>query len=315
MLLEKDQIQLDLPVVASILHYAGYNGLLSYLALETHKRVLKDEYLSFEKSEKTRFLENKEDWELYSQKLVDMGLAVKNGSHFITKSKMTSWKGWCEANFPNVLSLNGSIVFEMTELYKMKNNEELRDILYLSIIENINKGKSMSRSFIFKFTGLSSEKQKKLEDRYEGKYLTKETHHIPLNDKEQKETDKPLFNGVVSPKEMICVKTNRKKSNCKVIQLGNKVKIKKLKVSNFVYKKISKASNNVKKVAEVQDWENFDMVIDCSTEATSSKFRGILSTKDTRKISWKDFKHYDYDNVKVFDQHGNLTSFRTIISE
>ena len=259
-------------------------------------------------------MNNKSEWNVFMDKLVEMGLSVKNGEHYITRSKLKSWKKWCSEKMPFVLDLNGYIIYELSFLYKNKNNSNLRDLIYLSLIENVGRGKSLSRSFIKKFTGLSDQKQRKLENKYKGSLIETEEYHVPLNDKEQKETDKPIFNGVISPKEMKCMKTNKKKSNCKVIQLGNKTKIKKINLSSFLSKK-SKRSNDSAEAPEVLDWENFDMVIDCSTEASSSKFRGILSTKDTRKISWKDFSHYDYENVKVFDEEGNLTSIRTIMSK
>jgi hypothetical protein len=321
-MLEKDQVKLDLSLVSSIMNFAGYKGLLGYLSVETYKQVEKDEYLDFHKISQFSFEETKENWEEIMDKLVEMKLATKNGQKYITRRKLKDWKVFSSENTNFSNKFNGYIIFNMTELYKCKNNKEnLKDLLYLSIHENVIRGKSISRNFIKDLTGIGKNYQKTIEKKYEGTLVEVVDHHIPLNDKEQKLSNKPVFNGVISPKHLFCTKTSKKKSNCKVIQLGNKVKIKKLNLSTFKSKKVkskiikSKFLNESFTNNEVQDWENFDMVIDTSKESKSNKFKGVLSVNDKRSISWKDFYHYDYENVAVITGNGTFSDIRSSLNQ
>ena len=315
-MLETDQIKIDLNVVSSIMNFAGYQGLLNYLSIETYKKVVKDEYVNCTNLAQFSFLDE-ETWIKHMDLLVEMELATKNGSKYITRRKLKNWHGFANEKTPDSLTLNGSIVFNMTEIYKKKN--DLKDLLYLSLVENIMKGRSISRSFITKLTGFNKYAQRSIEERYNGTLVEKVTHHMPVTDSEQtinKLEKMPVFYGVISPKHMYCTKTSKDKSNCKVIQQGNKLKIKKLNLSYFVKSKSvkSKRSNDFLKGKEVWDWDNFDMVLDTSSESKSNKFRGMLSTADPRKMSWKDFYRYNYNNVGVISDDGSFCNIRSILN-
>jgi hypothetical protein len=320
-MLEADQIKLDLTLVSSIMNYAGYEGLLNYLSIETYKKNIKDEYLDFSKFEPYSFF-NQKKWECSMDRLVEMSLVVKNKDHYISRKKNKDWFHFCENKTPMSNSLNGFIVFNLTELYKKRQDKHLKDYIYLSLVENVLKGKSYSRNFIKKITGIKPQQQRAIEDRHKGTIVLEvQKHHIPVNDNEiknKKVRDIPVFNGVVSPKHMVCHKTSKNNSNCNVIQLGNKLKIKDQHISYFQIKKTfkkSKSLNDELKSSEVQDWEDFDMVLDTSKKARSNKFKGILSVKDTRRMSWKDFHHYDYDRVGVISENGTLVPLRTLLNQ
>jgi len=323
-MLEIDQIKLELPVVASIMNFAGYKGLLNYLSLETYKKVVKDEYLNFKKVSDYSFIKSESQWIKFMDKLVDMDLAAKNGKYYVTKRKLKGWRTFSEKNTPQCMKLNGYIIFNMSDLYNMRNEENIKDFIYLSLVENVIKGKSISRKFIKDITGVSSNIQRKIEKKYKDNVVFSIEHHVPISDREQSEgmvNGIPVFKGAISPKHMYCTKTKKEKSNCEVIQLGNKLKIKKLNISYFVSKKVnvskkkSKLLNDSFKNEKVEDWDNFDMVLDTSIEGKSNKFRGILSINDPRYISWKDFKHYDYENVAVLTGNGALTDVRSILNQ
>lgn len=323
--IEKDQIKVDLALVSSIMNYAGYKGLLNYLSLETYKKVIKDEYVNYSKFQQYSFLPESQ-WGKFMDKLVEMKIAVKNGSSYITRTKLKNWRDYALDNQKQCLKFNGYLVFNMAELYKRREDKDIKDIIYLGIIKSVTGGKSMSRGFIKSLTGVAETSQRRIEKRQEGNLIEVSDHHIPVGDTEfinNKLGDIPVFNGYVDAKSMTCNKTSKKKSNCKVVQLGNKLKIKDLRIIEFIRKKnrFNKVKSNLDhlnespKADEVQDWDGLNMVIDTSKDSSSNKFRGVLSSKDTRYTSWKDFKHYDYENVKVLDEDGNIADLRDILNQ
>jgi hypothetical protein len=323
---EKDKIRLDLSLVSSILNHAGYKGLLNYLSLETYKKVKKDEYVNFDAMGEYAFIKSEKDWISSMDTLVEMKLAVKKGNYYISRSKKKEWRQFQEQFIKQSKKFNGFIHFDMTEIYIHKENPELTDLLYLSIHQQVIRGKSISRGFIKDLTGVGKTLQRTIEDRQDGRYLEKIEHHIPVGYGEEykdKVGDIPTFNGRFNPKHLKCHKTNKSKSNCKVIQLGNKVKIKDLRICEFEFPKNSfkKVKSNLDclndssmQSEEVQDWNNLNMVLDTSEKSKSNKFRGMLSTKDNRYMSWKDFKNYDYDKVNVLSEDGTLLQLRDTLN-
>lgn len=319
---DKTFIKVDLSVVSSIMHFAGHEGLLCYLSLETYKTFKKDEYLTHDMLGEFGFIKLDSSWTRHMNLLVDMKLATRNGDHFITRRKLKDWRVFASQTTPQSLEFNGYIYFNMSQLYRRRNEcKNLRDLIYLSLVDNLARGKSISRPFIRKLTGISKFVQRNIEKKYNDIYIQKREHHIPLSDKEVDKQNTPVFHGQFRPNELKCGKSLKSKSNCKVIQLGNKLKIKDLNISYFKNKKVksksmspSKNPNKSLPNDEVCDWEKFDMVFDESDDSKSNKFKGILSVNDPRKMSWKDFNHYDYDTVKVLSKKGCFENLRNILN-
>jgi hypothetical protein len=298
MLSEKDKLRLDLSLVSSVMNHAGYKGLLNYMSLEVYKRAIKDEYVNFQKIKDFSFIKDEKTWYHFMDKLVEMKLAVKNGSSYITKSKKKEWKKFLFENHKHCSKFNGFLHFDMSILHKIyKDNDinEMKDLIYLTIVDKGIIGNSTSRAFRESLTGVSPKSQKQIEKRQLGKLVDVSEHHIPvyhLETKDNKVGDIPVFNGVTSTKHMVCHKSTNKKSNCKVIQLGNKLKVKDLNFCSFEYPKtqfqkpksnLDNLNNHSSKKGEVQDWESFDMVYDLTNDSKTIKARGIVSApNDTR---------------------------------
>lgn len=316
--LQSNQIRLDLSTVSSILNHADYKSLLCYLSIETYKKVVKDEYIGFDMFSPYNFLNKKEDWEKSMDKLVSMNLAVRNGDFFITRRKLKDWRVFCNENTPSSLKLNGYIIFDMTLLYRYRGKRDLRDLLYLSLINSVGKGKSISRGFIKTLTGINKHTQRVIEREYEGVFIETHQYHLPIQENESMEGI-PTFSGTFNPSTMSFKKD--KKGNCKIAQLGNKIKIKNLIITKFQNKKlkskIESALDPVNKSSdgEVHDWEDLRMVLDTSTDGKSLELRGILNTNDPRAKSWKDFKNYQYHKVSVLSPKGELTNLRSLLSK
>jgi hypothetical protein len=322
---EKDKVKVDLILLSSILNYAGEDGLLNYLSITTYKRIINSGYVNYEKFKDYAFINSESKWIESMDKLVEMGLAVKNGTQYTTKTNKKQWYKFVEEKQKFCKKFNGYMHFDVTELYVLRNNKDLKDIIYLGIRDRVIKSKSISRRFIKELTGCSIYRQKQVEHNLESVYLEMEEHHIPVSDNEVKNNklgDIPVFSGNFSPKHMLCVKS--KKGNCKVVQLGNKVKVKNIRICSFERKKqkvvkpqssLDSLNNPSKETGENQDWESFSMVIDTSGSSKSNKFRGILSSNDYRYSSWKDFKHYDINKVNVLNPDGSMEDLRSILSK
>jgi len=245
---------------------------------------------------------------------------VQNGTHFITRVKLKEWKQYSTQNDPKPLTLNGFIVFNMSELYKLKNNPDLKDLIILSVIQNVTKGRSVSREFIQTLTGLKAHQQQKLAERNPELIKTLETI-IPINEIEERNivNKNKIFSGVYLPQLIKCKKATKKYSNCKIAQQGNRYKIKDLGFSFFEYKKSSVSytrppNNFLLDKKEVRDWEDFDIVLDASKNSDTIRLRGIINMKDKKETSWKDFKTYDTQNVDVLKENGILTNLRSILT-
>jgi hypothetical protein len=185
-----DELRLDLSLVSSILNHAGFQGLLNYISLETYKKLVRDEYVNYTKFQAYSFMDEK-SWVTHMEKLVEMKLAVKTSDHYITRSKLKDWKQFINANMDYCLKFNGYLVFDVAELYKMKDVTNLKDLIFLSIVREVIKGKSISRKFIRQLTGCDIALQKRIEERNE-EIVEKISHHVPLKEYEGKKIDQPL---------------------------------------------------------------------------------------------------------------------------
>ena len=134
MLSEKEKLRLDVKLVSSMMNHAGYKCLLNYLSLETYKKIVKDEYVNFNKIGKYSFINDEKTWIHFMDKLVELKLAVKNGNSYITRSKLTEWRKYMEENQKHCTRFNGYLHFDMTQLYIKKDHEDLKDLIYLSIL-------------------------------------------------------------------------------------------------------------------------------------------------------------------------------------
>lgn len=324
-MLEKDKQNVDLKVVSSILNYTGYKGLLNYLSVQTYKSLVKDEYVNFSKIKEFSFIKDEKTWIHFMDKLVEMNLAVKNGNSYITKTKLKTFWSFLNEKQKNCKKFNGSIVFDMFQLYRFREDKNIKDIIYLGILGSVIKGRSISRKFIKDLTGVSPETQKRIEKRCSEEYIDDiVTHHIPVSCdeiKNKKVNNIPVFRGYFDQQNMQCSKSSNKKiNNCDVIQLGNKVKVS-TKI-DFCYfnkdKKFEKPNSDINNLnnpdGEVQNWESISMVLDTSESSKTNKLRGIVSTNDKRYKSWKDFNSYDYHSVKILNEKG-VEDFRSLLNK
>lgn len=316
----KGHIKLELSLVSSILNYASYKELVNYICVQTHKEFITDEYVCFKDLNNLAFF-TESDWNKSMDKLVLMGLACKNGSKYVTKTKLHSWKEFATINSKESLKLNGFILFDVYQLMRLKENEDLKDLIYLTLHKSVIRGKSMSRKFVQLVTGLSSQCQKNIEKKHQGVFVEVNEHHIPVGDTEienKKVGEIPVLRGFVSPKRMDCIKTPVKKSNCNIIQLGNIVKVKNVFLSYYkpnqgsFSKRVSNINqlNNFSLENEVVAWDSLDMTVDSSEDGKTNKRDGIISYKDSSYYVMKDIKNYNFDNVAQIDANGCFTNFR-----
>jgi hypothetical protein len=206
MLENKNNIKLKLSVVSSIMNECGYKGLLTYISVETYKKIVKDEYVNFSMLKEISFIENENEWIHFMDKLVSMKLAIKNGSYYITRRKIKDWEIWVNDNCKISTKFNGNILINLTEFYKLKNNQNIKDFIYISLIDSVLTGKSISRRFLFELTGVKNKEQRKIEKR-QTNLITPKSYIIPVSKKDPL-INKPVFNGYL----------NIEKGKCKIIK-------------------------------------------------------------------------------------------------
>jgi len=309
----KNILKLRLSLVSSILHECGPKGLLSYISVETYKKIAKDEYVTFEMLKDFSLLSDKNEWEDSMNQLVDMKLVVKNGDHFITRSKMKEWKKWAASNCGISLKFNGHVIIDLSEIYKLKNKRDMNDFIYLSLINCVLYNKSISRQFIYELTGVKKDEQKKIEERQE-KHIEVKQHVVPVSKIEQyKLTDHPIMDGTLNTKKLKCKTTKQTFSNCKVTQVGNKYNIN-LKLFKFLkpktYNRVRTALNDVlNSNTGVHHWCAVDLIIDTSSDAVSNLSEKVVTVKD--KIDWN---KYNINKVYTFSNNGNLSPIRSSIN-
>jgi len=268
MIVEKDQIRLDLSLVSSIMNYAGYKALLNYLSMYKYKEIVKDEYLNFEKFEKYSFIKNKNEWIHFMDKLVDMGLAIKNGTHYTVrgaKNKLKQWKSFAENNTKECFNLNGYIIFNMTNMYKLPNGKH-KEVIYAELIRCTRAGiRGYSRKFIQSITGVKPNEQRKIEKNTN--LIEVKEHFIPTN-KPDNYKKHPIFPGKLNLKNKTCKRTkNFEDANCEVVQSGNKLKIQDSKICDFIKKKTTTLRAGTMNEllpdrGEVHSWDDCDVILD-----------------------------------------------------
>jgi len=326
-MIEKDQLKLEVRLVSSILNYAGHKGLLTYLSSEVYKKLIKDEYINYNKISQYSFSKHEKEWNHFMDKLVEMDLAVKNGSSYITRTKKKDWSEFCDKETSKCNKFNGHIIFNMTELYKARKRDDIKDLIYLSIRHSVIGEKSISRQFIKELTGVDKNTQRKIEQRQNETHCDVIEHHIPISYKEHKNGkvgDIPVFTGHVERNSMTCFKSKKKKSNCDVIQLGSKVKVKNLNLCHFLKNKkyinysstnnLSSLNKSSTKDGEVQH-QNVELTLDTSGSYKSYKRDGYISTKDYKKQTWSYFKNSRFHKVAVLDNKGNLSDLRSCLNK
>jgi len=303
--MQEATIRIGLDRISSILNYAGSDGLLAFLSVETFK-YFEDRYASFElMKEHYSLIKNENDWTNAMNKLVEMRLANNLQKHYITISKLNGWKEWAKTHTPKSLEFNGFIIFNMCEFYKrMQRKIDLKDLIYLTIRENVVQDKNYSRGFVKELTGLSSEEQKKIEERHPDLVEVVGNQFVPVSKQTKVDDDKPIFPGVFVPTHFKCKSVTPKFSNCKTIQSGNKVKIKNLNLSYF---QVCKRFNNSCKREKVKN----PIVIDSSK--TFHNAIGNYIHKNDYNLP-KLFNNITPENVVVINEKGYVKSLRNSIN-
>lgn len=318
----KEEVRLPLMIVSSIMNNGGYKALLNYLSMQCYKTNIKDEYLNYEKFKDYSFL-NEKEWIKYMDKLCDIKLAVKNGSCYTTRSKYKTWRLFADKYNKKCLKFKGTMVYNMTKLYRKKRHIDLKDLLYSDLRNSVIKNKSISRRWIQDLTGFDHKAQKRFERENSNSV---ETHYLPVSSEEVTDSKVgkiPVFDGYLDHTSVSCFRTlnKSKKSNCRVIQLGNKVTTK----SSFSFlhvdknqfsKKVGGNLSNLNKSPKVDDkskeWFDYDMLVDsCSSSVTK---RGIISSRDTKYKSRQKLKSVGYDNVSVIGENGESDNIRNLLN-
>ena len=302
----------------------GYKALLNYLSMQSYKTLIKDEYLDFAKFKDYSFLKENE-WVHFMDKLCYLKLATKNGTHYTTRSKFKEWREFADVNSKQSLKFNGSIEYDMSLLYKYRFTDSLRDIIYIDLRNTVVKNKSISRKWITDLTGLSSKIQRSIENDNEGDFdIEVIEHHIPVSSKDIKNGkvgNIPTFNGFLDHSNMSCFKTTSEKmkqSNCRVVQLGNRIITKsffsRLHIDKTQYKQklksnLSNVNMSSTKNDEVKDWFDYDILIDLSPDSITKN--GILSCNSTKMKYRKKLSSFEYDNISVINSKGSLMNMRS----
>lgn len=298
-------IRIGLDRISSILNYAGTDGLLAFLSVETFK-YFEDRYASFELMKKHySLIKNENDWTKAMDKLVEMKLANNMQKYYITVKKLNNWKEWATTHTPKSLEFNGFIIFNMHEFYKKVHKKvDLKDLIYLTIRENVVKEKTYSRGFVKDLTGLSAEEQKKIEERHPDLVEVVGNQYVPISKETKVDSNKPIFPGEFVPSKFKCKRNSPRFSNCKIIQSGNKVKIKNLNLSYF---QVGKRFNNSCKREKVKN----PIVIDSSK--TFQQSNGNYIHQNDYKLP-KLFINIIPENVIVLDEKGYVKSLKNSIN-
>lgn len=304
----------------------GYKMLLNYLSMVSYKRVVKDEYLNYDKFKDYSFLKEKE-WEHFINKLCSMKLATKNGNHYTSRVKYKEWRAFAEKHTKQSLKFNGNIEFDMTELYSLKERKDLRELIYFDIRSSVVGSKSISRKWIQDLTGFTPALQRKLEKNSE-LIIQKLEHFVPVSHEERKGKNKigniPITNGYVDMSEMTCYKSKGKKANCRVIQLGNKVytntlftsfRYDKTQYSKQKSKNLSNLNKSSTKNDEIKDFDDYDMLVNECPEGINKSKRGFISNKDKRFKTTSKFKNFEFDKVSLLNKNGELINVREHLNE
>jgi hypothetical protein len=149
------------------MNYCGYKGLLNYLSILQFKQLPKYGNCYVNHSSKFHpfsFIERESEWNHFMNKLIEMGLAIKNGEYYTIRTKLKDWKEFSEQNTKDASNFHGYIKFDMTRLYNERNKgSRLEDLIYLSLIDCAFKGRSTSRKFKRLLTGYKSFEQIKID--------------------------------------------------------------------------------------------------------------------------------------------------------
>jgi hypothetical protein len=302
----------------------GYKCLLTYLSMECYKKTVEEEYLTYEKFKDYSFL-NEKEWTYFMNKLCKIKLAVKKGDHYITRSKYKEWRRYTEVNDKKCLKFNGNMYYDMSLLYTNRGKDNLKDLVYIDLRNSVVRNKSISRKWVCDLTGVGIKAQKRLEKKYEDDLLIKSEHHIPVDHNEVKKNKVgkiPTFDGYIDHHSMSCFKTKNKskQSNCRVIQLGNKIISESLFSRSWVdktqYKQRKGNLSNLNKVpmkgSEVKDWYDYDLLVDSSKSGITK--RGIISCNDKKMKTREKLKKCDFQDVSVISENGGLFNIRSILN-
>jgi len=308
MVAQKSKLRFHTSMASSILHHCGYEGLLCFAELTTYKRFMGDKYVNFESLGKARLTTDKTRFLKIIEKLVEMKLVNKMGDNYTVRRKFKEWKEWASENTKESLTLGGFIDLKLCPLYKSKSREDLRELIYLSVITSTVKSKSISRGFIQKLTGLSKQCQRKIEKKFPD-LVSIESNYVAVDRDEKSFFSQPSYAGNINGKYMHCGKTS-KRGNCRVVQTGNALKLKNenlklfesVKTKNY-NKKPSILNNILTRECEVQSLDHIDLLVDISKDA-------INGPKVATAKSNINFRNVQLKKTFVIDELGNVKNIR-----
>jgi hypothetical protein len=304
--LEEDKIQIELSVVSSILNNAGFMGLCDFLALETYKHIIQDEYVNFKKIEPFLINKSEKRWLKSMGKLCDLGLAVNNNGHFISRTKLKDWR---QKN-AEYQKYGGYIVFDLNEMYRKKEN--ITDLLYLSISSSVMCSNTYSRGWVEKLTGVTPYRQRLIEKRNPDIIQTNQNLQpvgaVRLNKLEEEGKKAVVIKATFDSKNLQMVRGGR----INTIQYANKIKCKNLGLAYLKSKKNTINNKPFWRKDEVADWKKIDTVID--TETTCDTTGKLIASNDTCKKTWQGFHTSAFDSVRVLSEKGSLITLRKAIN-
>ena len=248
------------------------------------------------------------------QKLVDLGLVVKQGGSYISRTKFSDWSNSIDDSF--IKKLNGTLRIDLWELYTLRNNkyEYLRDYVYMGLLNSVVRGRNYSRSWIEKVTGFKKHTQRKIENENSDKVII---NHKLSPSNESDDNSSKIFPAYINMKDKTIQKTKVEKSNCFAVQQGNNYRLKHNYIFSFKAKNSNKQKSSFYKTlnsdVEVKSSEEYDAVF---SEDSHKSFRSKLffSTEKFCKFANKKLcKSLDFDNTAFVTKSGCVKSIGNVL--
>jgi hypothetical protein len=318
-------LYIDLDITSAILNHCGTKGFLVYVSFLTYKKYFRkgnknDFYARVSDLKEFSLLKNEKDFTSALNKLMEMGLIVKKGDYYTACTKTKRWLGYTEENYPTSLTLGGTLVLSMDEFYNLKNCplKNVEERLYLTINNAVRRGKSLSRGFIQKATGVHPKKQALIEEKYDD--VLQQEMIFPVDALEQENIEHiPLVKASVDfASSKLIKKSKDEKTHCVGVQLGNAMAIHPSLCHGFLlWKKARKKReslplNEPVQQEEVCGWDSIHALVDLSTEEEdrSKRNHDLMNIKDKRWKTWKWFKRMPYQNIRIFNTKGYMVPLR-----
>jgi hypothetical protein len=316
--LRRNILRIDLDIASSILNHCDHRGLLTYMSLITCKNIKNIHYINYKTIQEFSLISNQKDLDYALKKLIELKLVYRLGNRYTCRVKKKEWSIRAEKYTPDALTLGGILNIEIDAFYRFKNEKRnLKEMLYLTIMDAVQQGKSVSRKFIREVTGVSEKTQKRIHFKYKD-YIKEKEHYIPINTEEKyKIGNIPTINGQFNSETKQFTGFKQHKKRFKMIRGGNKVYVDPLyRFGSLEYSKPKKEreswylNESVQKRDEVVDWDSFMATIDFDEDSQSKRNYDLVSFKDTRYSTWDKMFRYNFAKINVITETGEIMNIR-----